>query len=1123
MENTLDVIRYWQTSLIDSELIYPLNLLKDGKMVVRAFQKERIKDFNDIELWIQKETNGEFSFFIEERPIDVSFESIKNGIIGDIATKQLVAQYIALLEPTKDNKWNESKLVKAKRFATWLKNSEITKKEVDTEATQGSQDKKDVEDFLNILIGLYRYRQPIENQSTKNSRIRFEIIPLWIPARIDKNGCLFPNSDKTPFVPREFLDPQTKSSETMLGSLEQVNRYIEKHYSDKIYDSWGNFFKYCDDYLKAARKNYESIVFQEQNKALILIDLKDTNPAKHILKHLDYYKNNNIPELLKRYCNSQLGGNLRKDIITIPPIEGCKNHVAQMSDEFPLFPTQRKALHYALTLKNGKILAVNGPPGTGKTTLIHSIMASMWVAAAYKGKNPPVMVVSSSNNQAITNAIDSFERVFKPKDDLFTKRWLPDIKSYGLYMLSNSKLEGEKGKEIKEKYHYVDFHNNGFPTQVEEEMYVKKAEAYFSKKFSEYYGRPLNSINDAVLSLHNEIKIKVDKIQTLIKDGNELKKTYRNLRKKFKAINDELLDQAQERWVKEISNNIKNLESESDNIQETKIKPLEECKQELEFLKTEFQKECNPLQQTKLTPQNKSYWKSIRDFLWKILKGFFQTKQPQFITYHKDFFVKYNMSRYRPGLEKWDESVFTEKYCSAIIENAIVEIENKLSELREKLEKNQKSIEEYRNEKVRESILYDDYIKESNIYKKKYPNINLDTPDWDSDLDKNLRFEAFILATHYWEARWLQDTKKLIENDELNRKRKSQAKGNKELRFRRYTMLTPGLVSTLYMLPTFISYYTDNMEIPLNNYIDLLFIDEAGQVAPEIASAAFGLAKKAVVLGDVYQLEPVWSIYEKVDIGNLMANKIITKENEFQQFRDTFRAVSNGNAMGIARNVCEVTDNEEKGILLAQHTRCEKEIIEICNDLVYGGRIEPCKKQEKPKGSLPPLVYYHINGKSVRIGHSRFNRNEVAAIIEWLINYKEKIEKVYSGKEKKEIHDIVGIVTPFAMQARIIKERLPEELSQIVVGTVHSLQGAEREIVLFSTVYTSNDGIMQMFNKKPNLINVAISRARACFMIFGDIEILKKNPWSNTGKLGKHILKDCYNWNNISDWHNPDN
>jgi ABC-type hemin transport system ATPase subunit len=38
-------------------------------------------------------------------------------------------------------------------------------------------------------------------------------------------------------------------------------------------------------------------------------------------------------------------------------------------DKFPLAVAQRDALSHYLTQQPGDILAVNGPPGTGKTTL----------------------------------------------------------------------------------------------------------------------------------------------------------------------------------------------------------------------------------------------------------------------------------------------------------------------------------------------------------------------------------------------------------------------------------------------------------------------------------------------------------------------------------------------------------------------------------------------------------------------------------------------------------------------------------------------------------------------------------------------------------------------------------
>ena len=46
----------------------------------------------------------------------------------------------------------------------------------------------------------------------------------------------------------------------------------------------------------------------------------------------------------------------------------------------------------------------------------------------------------------------------------------------------------------------------------------------------------------------------------------------------------------------------------------------------------------------------------------------------------------------------------------------------------------------------------------------------------------------------------------------------------------------------------------------LFNFIDLLIVDEAGQVQPEAAGGAFALARRALVIGDTQQIEPIASL-----------------------------------------------------------------------------------------------------------------------------------------------------------------------------------------------------------------------------------------------------------------------
>lgn len=78
---------------------------------------------------------------------------------------------------------------------------------------------------------------------------------------------------------------------------------------------------------------------------------------------------------------------------------------------YSLSPSQREAINHFNEIVEGDILAVSGPPGTGKTTLLQSIVANMYVSSALNKEEAPIIVASSTNNQAVTNIIDSFGKI----------------------------------------------------------------------------------------------------------------------------------------------------------------------------------------------------------------------------------------------------------------------------------------------------------------------------------------------------------------------------------------------------------------------------------------------------------------------------------------------------------------------------------------------------------------------------------------------------------------------------------------------------------------------------------------------------------------------------------------
>ena len=380
-----------------------------------------------------------------------------------------------------------------------------------------------------------------------------------------------------------------------------------------------------------------------------------------------------------------------------------------------------------------------------------------------------------------------------------------------------------------------------------------------------------------------------------------------------------------------------------------------------------------------------------------------------------------------------------------------------------------------------------------------------------------LRHKSFLLAVHYWEARWLLATRDVIENNTEKGTGESVIKA----KWKRRAMLTPCFVATFYMAPShflFSQFQGENENgkpifeyLPLYNFLDLLIIDEAGQVTPEVSIPVFSLAQKAFVIGDLKQIEPIWSIPKKIDVGNLTSLNMLQNENDENYLNNVGFLASSGSIMRMAQNACEfetpLASEKEQGLVLLEHRRCNNEIINFCNELAYNGILKPMKGNAKESQIFPSMMAYHVEGFSERKFNSRCNINEVKAIISWLQQNKEAIQEAYNVDS---IESVLGIITPFASQKGELSKALSEagfKVNDIKLGTVHALQGAERNIILFSSVYSNEDEGTLFFEKdnKPNMLNVAVSRAKESFILFGDTRIFDETKNTPSGILKRHL------------------
>lgn len=359
-------------------------------------------------------------------------------------------------------------------------------------------------------------------------------------------------------------------------------------------------------------------------------------------------------------------------------------------------------------------------------------------------------------------------------------------------------------------------------------------------------------------------------------------------------------------------------------------------------------------------------------------------------------------------------------------------------------------------------------------------------------LDIGPRHDAFVWATHYWEAKYLLELEQT--NGNAGQVRDSMSREGLERQYRRLAKIWPCFVSTLYVLPKRFTGWKQE-DCPLYNVIDLLIVDEAGQVPPEVGAAAFMLAKRALVVGDVDQLEPIWGVPEIVDGPNALRHRLVRDSEEADRFARSAISASTGSLMRLAQRATPFAKYPDRGrgLFLSEHRRCLPAIIQICNDMVYGGRLIACRTDATDK-PFPTVGYIHIAGRDEPVGQSRKNETEARAIAQWLVAKRNAIQEAFEA-DGKPFGQLVSVITPFTAQARLIRATLSEALGKrhgIRVGTIHSLQGAECRVVIFSPTYGLGTRPGQTrFDRDRSMLNVTVSRAQDAFLVFGNMNLFQ--------------------------------
>ena len=259
--------------------------------------------------------------------------------------------------------------------------------------------------------------------------------------------------------------------------------------------------------------------------------------------------------------------------------------------------------------------------------------------------------------------------------------------------------------------------------------------------------------------------------------------------------------------------------------------------------------------------------------------------------------------------------------------------------------------------------------------------------------------------------------------------------------------------------------YAISNSLPLKPALfDVVILDEASQCDIASCFPILFRAKKAVIVGDDKQL-PHLSFLEKAKEQSFLNQYNI--EDRYQLLW-RFRT----NSMFDVANYYSTTPT-----LLDEHFRSPKPIIEFSNREFYGGRIKVMKPYFD---DVSPVELVEVKEAKVDTDITR-NQAECEAII------KKVQDIIYENEKNPDLEPVsIGIISPFRGQVELIKKAVLRVFSQetiqqhqIEIGTAHTFQGDERDVMLMSWAIAANSHSQSlMFLQKPNLFNVAITRAR---------------------------------------------
>ncbi|ONA42938.1 AAA domain-containing protein [Burkholderia pseudomallei] len=272
-----------------------------------------------------------------------------------------------------------------------------------------------------------------------------------------------------------------------------------------------------------------------------------------------------------------------------------------------------------------------------------------------------------------------------------------------------------------------------------------------------------------------------------------------------------------------------------------------------------------------------------------------------------------------------------------------------------------------------------------------------------------------------------------------------------------------------------------------------LLIDEAGQATPQSAAGAIWRSRRAVIVGDPLQVEPVFTVPLRLTEALRRRHQVDPAWSPADESVQTLtdRITPFGSWVSTSAEDIGGDTRIWTGMPLRTHRRCDDPMFSVANRIAYAGQMVQGRVDEA--GQPLPTPFSCVLGDSAwfdvastRVRHP-VSEDELDVLRQCLTAFRREPAR---GEDNKPAR--VYVISPFRKVANACGDLVRRgKFDGIDVGTVHTFQGKEAAIVflvLGTAPGQQGAGARAWATGAPNLLNVAITRAKCRLYVIGDTQ-----------------------------------